>query len=299
MGQTSSDQQSSQMLEYTVDSLLKSFNPESKPIMKKLHFFKLMDLLDTRLKKQGIDIKYPAYWYRYGPYSEPRLLDGVIPNFSTRYQRKDYIMPPYPVRRNYKIESKVKSIIDRTIRILCDQFRFLEDYGEKAKKESYRINSPYKFNTVFQDYIKVVNSKSTLLLSRKEQLESFLDELLFDFPEEDFPELLDLHLEWDDTTRLILDCVPEKKQQTVIAELMDIFWDVYSKGVRTKHNQNIPPEIIEEWESSYEKTVPDAYKKIESIRKKIISESCESPKKEDKTIKHLMQKAYDISFKGH
>lgn len=301
MGQSLSDQKNNQLLEYAVDSLLKNFNPESKPIMKKMHFFKLMDLLDTRLKKQGIDIKYPSYWYKYGSYSETRLLENIIPTFSNRYQRKEFIMPPYPARKNYNIESKTMSIINRTVRFLCDQFRYQDEYGSKAKKASYNLNSPYEFNTLFQEYISAVESKSIWFHSRKEQLETFLDKFLFNFPEKDFPELIDIHLEWDDTTRLILDCIQEteKRQQILIAGLMEIFWDTYSKGVRIKHNQNIPSEIVEEWKASYDEAIPDAYEKIEDIRKELILNSCETPKGEDESVKKLMQRACDISLQEY
>jgi transposase-like protein len=298
MGQNVSDQKSNQLLEYAVDSLLKNFNPENKQIMKKLHFFKLMNLLDTRLKKQGVDIKYPSYWYKYGSYSEIRFLEAIIPRFSNRYQRNDFIMPPYPARKSYNIELKTKSIIDRTVRYLCEQFRYQDEYGLKAKRTSYNLNSPYEFNTIFQEYIATLNSETTSLFSRREQLETILNKLLFSFPEKDFPELIDIHLEWDDTTRLILDCIPEteNRQQTLVKELMDIFWDIYSKGVRIKHNWNIPPETVEEWKASYEKTISDSYKKIEDIRKGTILNSCETSEGEYKAIKKLMQKAYDISL---
>ncbi len=58
------------LLEYAIDSLLKTFNPERKPVMLQFHFFKLMNLLDTRLRKQGVDIELPGYWYKYGFYIE-------------------------------------------------------------------------------------------------------------------------------------------------------------------------------------------------------------------------------------
>jgi len=72
------------LLEYRIDSLLKTFNPYRKPMMKQYHFYKLMNLLDTRLKKQGMDIKLPEYWYKYGFYSEYRFFDAVLSRkFST------------------------------------------------------------------------------------------------------------------------------------------------------------------------------------------------------------------------
>ncbi len=271
MGQIFSDQKNDQLLAYSIDSLLKNFNPESKPIIKKLHFFKLMGILDIRLKKQGIDIKYPSYCYKFGYYSETILLENIIPNFRNQYEVKEFIMLPHLARTNYNIERKEKYIIDRAVRDLCEDFRYQSEYGLKAKKASYNLNSPYQFNTLFQEYIRAVESKSTLFSSRKKQLEFFLNKLLFKFPEKDFEELIDIYLEWDDTTRLILDWIPEteKRQQLLIETLMNIFWDIYSKGVRIKYNQNIPIKIIEEWKTSYKKEFTGSYEKINDVKKEI------------------------------
>ena len=271
MGQIFSDQKNDQLLVYSIDSLLENFNPESKPIMKKLHFFKLMCILDIRLKKQGIDIKYPSYCYKFGYYSETKLLETIIPNFRNQYEVKEFIMLPHSAKNNYNIESRDKFIIDRAVRHLCEDFRYQNEYGLKAKKASYNLNSPYQFNTLFQEYISAVESKSTLFHSRKKQLEFFLNRLLFKFPEKDFEELIDIYLEWDDTTRLILDCIPEteKRQQLLIETLMNIFWDIYSKGVRIKYNQNIPPKIVEEWKASYKKEFSGFYEKINDVKNEI------------------------------
>ena len=83
------------LLEYAIDSLLKTFNQERKPVMKKAHFFKLMNLLDTRLKNQGVDIGLPGYWYKYGFYIEINHLNSVLPREFNKFYMKDdiFIVP--------------------------------------------------------------------------------------------------------------------------------------------------------------------------------------------------------------
>jgi hypothetical protein len=157
MGQIFSDQKNNQLLVYSIDSLLNNFNPESKLIMKKMHFFKLMCILDIRLKKQGIDIKYPSYCYKFGYYSERRLLENMISNFINQYEVKEFIILHTPVKNNCNIESRDKSIIDRAVRDLYENSRYQNEYGLKAKKASYNLNSPYQFNTLFQEYISAVD----------------------------------------------------------------------------------------------------------------------------------------------
>lgn len=290
------------LLEYAIDSLLKTFNPERKPVMRQSHFFKLMNLLDTRLRKQGVDIELPGYWYKYGFYIENRFLDAVLPRkFNETYMISGtYVAPPLHPRKKYEVAEDIRHKIDLTIHWLWQKYGFKPDYGAKAKKESYEINVPYKFNTTFQEFIEIVNRRETGFVSRKESLEPVLDILLSEFPEKEFPELHSTYLEWDDTIRLILDCVPDKKQGELTNNLMELFWETYSKGVRIRHNQHIPiPGILKHWKNEYEKSIPDAYKQIEIIRRNVLLEHYRASGKDEKLVKQLMKKAYEMSAVVH
>ncbi len=284
------------LLEYSIDSLLKAFNPDRKPIFYKYHFFKFMNLLDLRLKAQGVDIKLPGYWYKYGFYVDLNFLDAVLPRkFSENYVLGNGIVPAVHTRRDYKIKADIKRKVDSTVRRLWNQYGFKPNYGAKAKKDSYEMNAPYEFNSIFQDYIETVKRKEVGLTSRKEQLEPLLDNLLNTFSEEDFPELFDVYLEWDDTTRLIVDCISNKGQYSLTNSLMELFWDVYSNGVRIRHHQNIPDnKILVKWIKTYKASIPILYEQIEDIRKNIISKHYEPLGNNGDTVKELMKCAYAI-----
>jgi hypothetical protein len=290
------------LLEYCIDSLLKTFNPQRRLIMPQSHFFKLMNLLDTRLKKQGIDVKLPGYWYRYGFYIDTNFLDIVLQKEFRKFYMIDdsHVVPPLRPRRKYEIAEQIKHMIDSTIHWLWQQYGFKSNYGAKAKKESYAINAPYEFNTTFQEYIGIVNRKEAELVSRNEALEPLLDKLLSEFPEKEFPELNSIYLDWDDTTRLILDCVPENKQDALLKKLMNLFWQNYSNGIRIRHNQNIPtPDIIRRWKDDYGKSIPETLKQIEDIRKKVLSEHYKVSGKDEGLVQQLMKKAYEMSGEAH
>lgn len=292
-------QESNQLLEYTIDKLLKTFNPNSKPIMKKSHFFKMMDLLDTRLQKQDININYPKYWYRYGSVAHCGLLNEIIPHGFSRYISEDNIVVPYPCRTSYAINNKSKTIINSTVNTLCGKFKFKNNYGRLLKKESYRLNSPYKFNTIFQDYFDAIeslkNPTSPRLLATNEILEPLLDNLLAEFPEEKYPELSDTHLAWDDTTRLVVDCINEPSQlYTYLIKLANLFWGTYSKAIRLDYNQHIPKDIIQEWEHQYLKEIFPTEEKIEQIRKEIILKFDFDIDADDELVEEILQKAHDL-----
>jgi hypothetical protein len=290
------------LLEYAIDSLLKTFNPDRKPVMPKYTFFKLMNLLDTRLRKQGIDIELPGYWYKFGFYIEPSFLDIVLPQPFTKFYMIDstHVVPPIHPNRKYQIVDHVKTKIDSTVYWLWKQFGFKPGYGAKVKKESYEINSPYKFNTIFQEYIKIAERDETCLIPKRESLEPLLDSLLSEFPEKEFPELYNIYLEWDDTTRLILDYVPGKKKDELIRELMELFWETYSTGVKIRHNQHIPiPDILQRWKKEYELSTPDTYKQIENIRTKVLLDHYKASGRDDELVRQLMKKAYEMSAEAH
>lgn len=285
------------LLEYAIDSLLKTFNSNRKCNMRRSHFFKLMNLLDVRLRSQGIDIELPGYWYEFGFYTELNFLDTVLPRQFTKFYMLDseYIVPPLNSNRIYKIVGNTKAKIDSTIHFLWEQFKFLPDYGLKVKKESYKVNSPYKFNTIFQDYIDLINS--TML--EKEKVEYILDSLLSVFPEEEFAELYDIYLEWDDVTRLILDNVHDKMKYEFINELMKSFWKTYSTGVKIIHNQYIPDATkLQSWKEEYKLLIPVTYDQIESTRKKVLLGYYNISHRNDDLVVQLMKKAYEMSMEA-
>lgn len=136
------------------------------------------------------------------------------------------------------------------------------------------------------------------MAQRKEILEPLLDILLSEFPEKEFPELYSTYLEWDDTIRIILDCVPDKKQNEITNKLMKLFWETYYKGARS--NQHIPiMDISKHWKSEYEKSIVGAYKQIEDIRRNVLLEYYRASGKDEKLVQQLMKKAYEMSAVVH
>lgn len=284
-----------QLLGYTIEKLIKAFNPYRKEVMKRREFYKLMNLLDHSLKRQHLDIRLPGYWYKFGFLIEDRFLDVILPyQFSGNCVINDYIYPSTTkVDYSGEFSTNEEKIISRTIDLLHAKYGNKEGYGDLAKKDSYEINSPYKFNTIFQDYLHITNTNKNLISANlKSDMIKKLDELLPEFPIEQFPELSSLHFEWDDTTRLILDYAPERIKMEVIRKLRDAFWDIYSKQVRIIDNQNLPEEIVEKWKSDYAYELAIAGKIVEDIRDEVISNYYTPSEKSKKLAEIFMQDTY-------
>lgn len=292
--------ETNQLLGYTIDKLLNAFNPNRKLIMNRSHFFKLMNLLDHRLQKQGVNISLPGYWYKYGFYSENRFFDNVLTYSFSNCVIDGNVYPP-TVRTGYeeKVSIKDAGIILKTIQCLHEQYGNKEGYGDSAKEESYFLYSPYKFNTIFQSYLYITKVKTSHVSeSLKNEIMVKLDELLPEFPINSFPELASIYFEWDDTTRLVLDCVPDESKLKLITHLHKEFWEIYSKRVRIKHNQYIPEYVIREWKSKFNSELDQASETVEDIRGKILS-TFYTPSEEKKEIaKKLMTNIYNIPSEG-
>lgn len=289
------------VLGYTIDALLQNFNPDRKKIMKKSSFFKLMNLIDIRLKKSGIDIKLPGYWYKYGFYIEPEFLDLTLKKeFQKTYiLDNQFVLPPSKISV-YKIPYEIRVLIDQEIEGVVRKYRYVKKYGELAKEDSYLLNSPYKFNTIFQDYLKIITRKERPIIPIADKLELLLDSLLSAFPEVDFSDIYDIYLNWDDTSRLIIAHVEERHQMEPINEITNVFWDLYSNGVRIKHHQNLPDEkIVNHWIQIHKENLGSINQKILKIRKKILLENYSSSEKNTEFVKELMKKAYELPSEVH
>lgn len=293
------EQESNHLLEYTIDTLLKTFNPERKQTMNKAHFFKMMDIIDTNLQKQGIDIGYPKYWYKYGSVAHMGVLDQNLGMGFSRYMQKNNIVLPHPCRTSYHVGVRQKTLITSQIKSITQKYKYKKGYGDFLKKDSYELNSPHIFNKNFQKHLdsiqSLININQSKLLSPRDIFEPLLDTLLDEFPENIYSELLDTHLAWDDTTRLVLDCISNPKEaHKYLHEVTELFWDIYSKAIRIDHNQNIPADIIQDWELHYKESIIPTYTKIENVRKTIIMKHHFGIGTEDKLVKELLQKSYSV-----
>jgi hypothetical protein len=280
-------------LEFTFDTLLKVFNYNNVPYMKKYYFYKLMNIVDTRLQKQGVDIGYPEYWYMYGPVTDFELLDGIIDHgFIDRYYTDgENVIYPSKHRRSYDIDPQEKRIIESTIKAISEQYMFKP--GDEIKAECYKLNSPHKFNTTFQEFIQVVDNQNQTLIPKNILILDLLDRLLAEFPLDVYPEIEDFYLEWDDTTRLVLSLEDVDLKMELIKLLKGKFWPTYSKGVRLKVNKHIPPEIIAQWSTEYENAILQQYCDIEQIRESLIlKDDAINTEQDEDIVKSLMETAY-------
>ena len=155
-----------------------------------------------------------------------------------------------------------------------------QDDGETLK-------DPEMFESRFLQYIEITNVnkisdelKQTILIK--------LDDLLFAFPFETFPELCSTHFEWADTTRFVLENIPDCLKLPLLHQLRDEFWRIYSHKMRTVRD-------VAGLRARYYKALEVADKKIGEVREELLSEYHVLSDENMKYVTQLAQGAMNAS----
>jgi len=106
----------------------------------------------------------------------------------------------------------------------------------------------------FRSFVSDTDRQSTTLssftsgedsYSREREASKLLDDVLVAYPEDTYDEMDDVFLEWEDTTRLLLE---REAPFDAVENLLSDFWETFSKvELRLRHEQNTPCEQKAEW----------------------------------------------------
>lgn len=138
------------------------------------------------------------------------------------------------------------------------------------------------FHTLFLECKSLLNTPASCAffpVGSKNELVNKLDKMLEVFPDQTFKDLLSIHLAWDDTVRLILDCVPANQQIELIKKLFDEF---------STADLGIVSGIIDM------NSISKAEDNIEEIRKEVLLKYYTSSGENEDLVKALMQDIYNI-----
>jgi len=138
------------------------------------------------------------------------------------------------------------------------------------------------FHTLFLECKSLLNTPASCAffpVGSKNELVNKLDKMLEVFPDQTFKDLLSIHLAWDDTVRLILDCVPANQQIELIKKLFDEF---------SVADLCIVSGIIDM------NSISKAEDNIEEIRKEVLLKYYTSSGENEDLVKALMQDIYNI-----
>ena len=300
------------LLKYSTEKLLNVANPKGEYFFKKTTFNKMIYLLYLRLKNRGINIELPYFWYRYGSLVDERSFEFMVGNPLSRYYTHDGSTRAMTRVPHIDIDNSIRSIIDEEIHALVRKYqnengRFIPSFLQIVLDDAY-ATAPYEFQRTFnRGLYKFVEQFKTpkrkqIPVSLKlddpdiSSIQEYLSILTEEFPE-DFSEIFDLFLKWEDTMQLAL-----KYNHTLALVLLKNYWEFFVNLLRIKQHENIPQSEVDEWIKKFHEQDIKVFEKELNINRNelLILDLDNSPMNIDinNSVNEIMDCAYDLSMKS-
>lgn len=223
-------------------------------------FLKIAPIADRVLADEyDRELGLPRYWYMYGEVlNEKPLNSGYYTTTDAPWGGKAIELAPGTSPNAFDVADDVRRDVYEVARRLANDFA--NEHSMELKEYQYREYAPNEFVIAFddfRDFISNTDQQSTTLdrflseggsYSREAEAQSLLDDVLIEYPEDTYDEMYEVFLEWEDTTRLLLEQGTSFEE---IEGLLSDFWETFSKvELRLRHEQNTPREQKLEWEDN-------------------------------------------------
>lgn len=241
------------LLRYSIYKLLDTFDPKREEYISQIRFYKLLFLLHDDLKKVGVDIQLPYFWYLHGDVVMTSFLPADV--FELKDKRGWKAILPTSFPSNLNIDAGILRTINYHIETLKKPFQYVKT--KEIIKAVYK-RAPYNFQREYKNFIFLVNNQfkfrgitSKFWGAPDDRLyDNQFDSLRATFPENDFPELYTPFLQWELFTKYQL-----KQKERLLKEptvtLINKFWNIFSEGLKFRCYENLPGWLIDHWKKEY------------------------------------------------
>lgn len=301
------------LLKYTVLDIVKNANVYGSKYFKQYHFYKMLFLVYSELKKVDIDIKLPYSWYFYGDLPDAQTFEYMTGGSLGYYTPGQGMLPRIDQLPDLGIEEQTRKKIDDVVKNeyskITSDGRFRKNYGDILLKSTYD-EAPLEFQRVFNrgllQYVqkfKTEEGQSTLSVlsfdfTELNKIGRFLDELMVVYPEDEMPEIYDLFLRWEDTVRLTI-----LEDHSKMIDVIEKFWKTFCGLLRIKKNENVLPHVVEQWEKEYfMTTLPEYEIELKNVRKLLLHRHLEANpigKNTRDNVDNLMKLARELTLDIH
>lgn len=267
--------------EYLVYRVLWELRENTSGETGRTKFHKLCILADKKLTEDyDRDIGLPQYWYKYGKTLEESEIDSAVAFTPQSNHRRGYAYYPAEQVSESDFDHLDEDLKDDIFEVVIE---VVDEHGEKdyrdLEKYQYENFPPHEFVTAygnFRWYLSSISLDRDQVTfehftdpSEKSTIEDFLDKMLISFEEDEFEEIYDLYLDWDDTIRLLNE---EGASARELLDFTETFIEALAKAVlRFKDQSHISQSRVKKWEKEKEKVLNDLEKKIERRRKGALS----------------------------
>lgn len=271
--------------EYLVYRVLVDRDNQNNRETSRTRIHKLCCLADLRLREAyDRDIGLPRHWDLYGRVTEEHSINRNVifaPNANTfggqAYYPADQVGESDFDHLDESLRQDIFSAVRDTVK----------EHGHKTAEElqkfQYRNYAPNDFIRAYADLRWHLQALS---LEQHEQrqsafydfeaeetktdVEELLDEMLVNFPKEEYEIIYEPYLIWDDTMRLMGEQEARPREQL---DFLEFFIQKISKIVlRFVHRENVPDHRIERWEEERQEHLEELRSHVEQVREQLLKD---------------------------
>lgn len=227
--------------------------PKQEYILTPARFYRIAFLLYKDLKKKGLDLKLPYYWYKSGPIIYLKNVPKI-----------------FKIRRLNKTQQVVASYNEWKDIILlfegcegCFSDAIIVTLGsEKLSKYTrldiiyeYSPSEPHKLMITLLNEISKVSKRRQMTEKNKKNITDLLEKLNLALINNSYPNLNPAFVE----TINIVNNELQKENIEIIVYLLEKLWDVFSLGLKARENENIDKQALREWNLKYKEVLSNFY----------------------------------------
>jgi hypothetical protein len=227
--------------------------PKQEYILTPARFYRIAFLLYKDLKKKGLDLKLPYYWYKSGPII---YLKNVPKIFKIRRLNKtQQVVASYEEWKDIILlfEGCEGCFSDAIIVTLGSEK--LSRYTKLDVIYEYSPSEPHKLTITLLNEISKVSKRRQMTKKNENNITDLLEKLNLAFISSTYPNLKPAFLE----TINIIDNELKKANIELIGCLLEKLWDVFSLGLKARENENIDTQTLHEWNLDYEEALNNFY----------------------------------------
>ncbi|HYA61507.1 MAG TPA: hypothetical protein VED16_05440 [Candidatus Acidoferrum sp.] len=208
-------------------------------------FYRIVFMLCNGLRKEGLDLKLPYYWYKSGPIIYLKDIPKVFKVI--RVNKTQQIVAVYEGWRDIIISfEECEDCFSDAIIVTLNSEK-LSKYTKLDVIYEYSPSKLHKVLTTLQNEVYKVSKKGRITEKNKKNVANLLQQLNFAFMSDNYPELKPV---FSKTISMI-----DKNLENISPEFMHCllqkFWDIFSLGLKAKENENIDAQTLHKWNSDY------------------------------------------------
>lgn len=269
--------------DYLCHHLLINLKNRQNSDISKTTFYKLVCVTDRVLRNNfDTDIELPCYWYRYGEIVDSNQLNSAVVNIESAEWDGERAEPTRAVAEHeFDVSDHLREVISRATRQVAGMFG--ERNSEAIRSYQYHQYAPTEFIRIFDQYRDSISEPNRTLdefytqednQSRKDRISILLDDMVSAYPKDQYDEMYDVFLRWEDTSQLLL----EENRFSDLRSLSESFWATFCKvEARLHHKRGISAEKTAQWIRSRDDIKNEFEKELSSQREELLAKRDTSP----------------------